>query len=141
MAVGSLTGPQLDQSGFMNVVPTNTDSFDPSTMLSTNPTLSSSFPASQQTWDAGMTPGMTGNIDWSQPQQAPTPTPQTLQSQFMNMGGEMLGLGSGTGGIGAAVGMSDNGVGQENSDEYWNALIDGQSIVHFGLHAVKGRGC
>lgn len=69
-----------------------------------------------------MTPGMTGNIDWSQPQQAPTP--QTLQSQFMNMGSETM-LGLGTGG-GAVVGDS---VGQENSDEYWNALIDGESTL------------
>ena len=75
-----------------------------------------------------MTPGMTGNIDWSQTQQAPTPTPQTLQSQFMNMGGEMLGPGSGvSGSAGMGMGMGDSGVGQENSDEYWNALIDGQS--------------
>lgn len=128
MAVGSLTGPQLDQSGFMNVVPNNvninTDTFDPSTMLNANPTLSSSFPASQQTWDAGMTPGMTGNVDWSQPQQAPTP--QTLQSQFMAMGNDPT-LGLGGNGAGAGMGMADSGGGQENSDEYWNALIDGQS--------------
>lgn len=88
-----------------------------------------------------MTPGMTGNIDWSQPQQAPTPTPQTLQSQFMNMGGETLGLGSGvSGSAGIGMGMGDNGVGQENSDEYWNALIDGQSTVYFTLHTVQSTG-
>lgn len=136
MAVGSLTGPQLDQSGFMNVVPNTIaeHQFDPDTMLS-NPTLSTSFPASQG-WDAGMglTPGMSGNMDWSQPSQQPaaTPTPQTLQSQFMSMGnGETL---SGTG---MGMCMGDGGVGAENSDEYWNALIDGMSTV--SLRVWGGR--
>lgn len=115
MAVGSLSGPNIDSSSFMPVMPNTNATFDPSSMVNPNPTLSSPFPTNAQSWDVAMTPSNMGmGIDWSQ-------TPQTLQSQFAATGGDTgLALGSGSGA------MIGEGGGQENSDEYWNALIDGK---------------
>lgn len=107
----------------MNVVPNANQSFDPSSLMNTNPTLSSPFPTAQQSWDVAMTPGMSGNIDWSQP--AEVSMPQTLLSQYSNMGADTAGNGVGGGNV--PGGMVAEGTGQENSDEYWNALIDGKS--------------
>lgn len=100
----------------MSAIPNPNQTFDPQAMINANPnpTLSSPFPVTQH-WDTAMTPGMTG-MDWSQ-------TPQTLQSQFATTSGDTgLALGSGAGAI-----VSEN-AGQENSDEYWNALIDGEYL-------------
>lgn len=45
-------------------------------------------------------------------------------------GGGAGGTGAGTAvGSGMVMGMGDGGVGQENSDEYWNALIDGELFL------------
>ena len=93
MAVGSLTGPQLDTNVFQ---PLPNPSFDPSIMMNPAPAPS---PFTQQ-WDMSMTPAV--QMDWTQP----------VQGQF---GGEML-----------MPGIPVEG--GENSDEYWNALIDGESI-------------
>lgn len=98
MAVGSLTGPQLDANPFQ---PLPNPSFDPNVMMNPAPALSP-FPQSQQ-WDMGTT---SMQMDWSQP------------VQFN--GGEMIMVPEGGG---------------ENSDEYWNALIDGESL---GLSGADG---
>jgi hypothetical protein len=94
MAVGSLTGPQIDTNAFQ---PLPNPSFDPNIMMNPAPALSP-FPQTQQ-WDMGMTPGAQMQMDWSQPVQ---------------FGGEVV----------LPTGLEG---GQENSDEYWNALIDGES--------------
>lgn len=109
-----MSGPTLDTTTFMAAA---NQPFDPNTIpnLNADPTLSSPFPTQNNTqqWDMGMTPSVPGNMDWSQ-------MPQTLQSQFAAGNGDTgLALGSGTGAVVA------EGAGQENSDEYWNALIDG----------------
>jgi hypothetical protein len=112
MAVGSLTGPALDTNAFLPMP--NPQQFD---QMMPNPTLSSPYPSGtnpNQTWDMGTSMSMGMGMDWSQP----TPQPSTqVQGQF-SMDGMM---------VGTPMGM-DNGVGQENSDEYWNALIDGKSF-------------
>jgi hypothetical protein len=93
MAVGSLTGPQLDTAPFQPLP----NAFDPNVMM--NPTTAPS-PFSTQQWDMGSM-----QVDWNQP--APV--------QFGN-GSDMV-----------FPGVPIEG-GQENSDEYWNALIDGEFI-------------
>jgi hypothetical protein len=90
MAVGSLTGPQLDTTPFQPLPNT----FDPNVMM--NPTTAPS-PFSTQQWDMGSM-----QVDWN----APPPV------QFGNTGDVVFPVIEG---------------GQENSDEYWNALIDGES--------------
>lgn len=95
MAVGSLTGPQLDTNAFQ---PLPNPSFDPNVMMNPAPAPS---PFTQQ-WDMGLTP--TVQMDWSQP----------IQGQFGTVGGDKV-----------LPGVVEGG--QENSDEYWNALIDGKS--------------
>jgi len=90
MAVGSLTGPQLDTAPFQPLPNT----FDPNVMM--NPTTAPS-PFSTQQWDMGSM-----QVDWN----APPPV------QF---GGDVV------------FPVIEGG--QENSDEYWNALIDGKSIM------------
>jgi len=107
MAVGSLTGPALDTNAFTPLA--NPNQFDQTTLM--NPTLTSPFP--NQQWDMNtnmnmnMTPGVNLNMgmDWSQPN-------TQIQGQFGTVGDILPGVPE---------------VGQENSDEYWNALIDGES--------------
>jgi hypothetical protein len=108
MAVGSLTGPALDTNAFTPLP--NPIQFDQTLM---NPTLTSPFP-NQQQWDMNtnmnmnMTPGVNLNMDWSQP---------NTNTQVQTVGDVFPGIPEG---------------GQENSDEYWNALIDGESMNGFG---------
>lgn len=113
MAVGSLTGPALDTNAFTPLP--NPIQFDQTLM---NPTLTSPFPnQQQQQWDMNtnvnmnMTPGVNLSMDWSQPN---TNTNMQIQGQFGTVGDGLPGLPE---------------AGQENSDEYWNALIDGESMV------------
>jgi len=94
MAVGSLTGPQLDTAPFQPLPNT----FDPNVMM--NPTTAPS-PFSTQQWDMGSM-----QVDWN----APPPV------QF---NGDVV-----------FPGVIEGG--QENSDEYWNALIDGESTCPSG---------
>jgi len=91
MAVGSLTGPQLDTTPFQPLPNT----FDPNVMM--NP-ASAPSPFSAPQWDMGSM-----QVDWNQPPPV----------QF--------------GGTGDVVFPGVIEGGQENSDEYWNALIDGKS--------------
>jgi hypothetical protein len=130
MAVGSLTGPALGNDPNPFVPLSNPNPFDPSGMINPNQTLSSAYPTGQgqgQTWDLNlnMTPGSTaaaintGGMDWSQAQSQP----QTLnQMQFGSLGADN---GLAFGATGVMVGPGE--AGGENSDEYWNALIDGES--------------
>jgi hypothetical protein len=92
MAVGSLTGPQLDTTPFQPLPNT----FDPNVMM--NP-ITAPSPFSTQQWDMGSM-----QVDWN----APPPV------QFGNTGDMVFPVIEG---------------GQENSDEYWNALIDGESFL------------
>jgi hypothetical protein len=117
MAVGSLTGPALDSTAFQPMP--NPNSFDPNVMINPNPTLSSPYPTTGQGWDLNMTPSV--NMDWSQPQTLNQMQGQG-QVQFGTLGADN-GLAFGATGVMVAEG----GGGGENSDEYWNALIDGMS--------------
>jgi hypothetical protein len=69
------------------------------------------------------TPGAAGAGagEWSIPP-APASTTTPMQGAFGASGLESVALGSGM------IGVAE-GVGQENSDEYWNALIDGESKI------------
>lgn len=125
-AVGSINGttPAFDPTG-ASYLPLSMTSFDPSFSTANNQPnmgLNQTMPTFAGTPWSDMTsapiptvPANTGGGEWGMPaSNAPTP----IQGSFGTSG--LDGGGLGTGMIGVA-----EGVGQENSDEYWNALIDG----------------